>query len=903
MRKKIMTDKKAITKISTEREQEIYQGWENSGCFHANPHSDTDPFTLMIPPPNVTGDLHVGHALTMTLQDIVVRTQRLRGKDTLYQPGVDHAGIATQLIVERQVNAEGTTSKAMGRDAFVERIWQWKEKSGGNITRQLRRLGSSCDWERERFTLDERSSRAVREAFVRLYKEGKIYRGERLVNWDPKFQSAISDLEVDNIESNGNLWHFKYPIEGHEGQFITIATTRPETMLGDVAIAVNPEDERYKNLVGKYAILPLVGRKIPIIQDEYSDMEKGSGAVKITPAHDFNDFEVGERHGLPKITVLDKAAAISLDEIQNDLTDIDGVASKAFVEGLKGVDRFKARKAIVAEMETLGLLNKIEPTTNQVPRAQRGGEVVEPRLTTQWFFDVSDLATRSIQAVKDGDLEFSPKQWENTFFAWLKEIRPWCISRQLWWGHRIPAWYGPDGKIFVADNEDEASAQAKDHYGQDTALTQDDDVLDTWFSSGLWPFSTLGWPEKTPEFKKYFPGNVLVTGFDIIFFWVARMVMMSLGLNGKLPFKTVVMHGLVRDEKGEKMSKTKGNVIDPLELMDAYGTDALRWTICSKAGAGRDIPLGPSQVELGRNFITKLSNAVSFWEMNGLKDHRDEDVSNIQSSLCQWMIAQTNTAINETTKAIDTFRFDEYASTLYHFIQSTFCDWYIELSKQGLKEEKADEILTTARYTLRVILTLLHPIAPFVTAELWEKMDYGSTNDMMTAPWPTATAESASADQASADIEWLKGFVTIVRNIRAEKNIPYSKPLSVLLKDADDTTLARVKKFNGAIQQLVKTSSIGPLSGDIPEMAIQDVLGEATLIFPLADAIDLSAEKERLAKKQEKLAKEIETLQKRLGNASFVERAPEHVVKEAQDNLSEMQDEFARLDQAIAKLS
>ncbi len=889
--------------ISSQREQEIYQNWEKSNCFHAQIDSELDPFVLMIPPPNVTGNLHVGHALTMTLQDIIVRTERLKGKDVLYQPGTDHAGIATQLIVERQVNAQGTSSKEMGRDAFVERIWQWKEESGGNITQQLRRLGTSVDWQRERFTLDDRSSRAVHEAFIRLYKQGKIYRGERLVNWDPKFQSAISDLEVDNIESNGSLWHFKYPLDEQKQQFITIATTRPETMLGDVCIAVHPDDERYSDRIGKYAILPLVGRKIPIIADEYADMEKGSGAVKITPAHDFNDFEVGERHELPKITVLDKQACVTTQHILDDLIDMDGIASKEFVNNLSGLDRFKARKTIVAEMERLGLLEKVEPTVNQVPRAQRGGEIIEPRLTTQWFFDVEDLAKRSIKAVKDGDIEFAPKQWENTFFAWLSEIRPWCISRQLWWGHRIPAWYGPDGEVFVANNEDEANTQAKAHYGIDTPLTQDDDVLDTWFSSGLWPFSTLGWPEKTPEFDKYFPGHVLVTGFDIIFFWVARMVMMSLAFTDQVPFKTVVMHGLVRDEKGEKMSKTRGNVINPLDLIDEYGTDAMRWTICSKAGVGRDIALGKSHVELGRNFITKLCNAVSFWEMNGLMAHMSDDIKNIDNPLCQWLLSQLNETIDQATKAMDTFRFDEYASTLYHFVQNTFCDWFIELSKQGVKGNEKDAILTTARHSLRVILTLLHPITPFITADLWEKIGYGSTNDIMTANWPKTILINQDSEKACADIEWLKSFITIVRNIRAEKNIPYSKPLNILVQNASAETLERVHRMNDAIQQLVKTNSITPLKGEIPDMVVQDILNEATLIFPLADAIDLDAEKERLTKKQEKLSKEIDILQKRLGNTSFVERAPEHVVTEAKANLSEMQDEFERLEAAIAKLS
>ncbi|MGI4957239.1 MAG: valine--tRNA ligase, partial [Janthinobacterium lividum] len=584
-----------------EAEARLYALWEAGDAFAARPDSDQAPYTIMIPPPNVTGTLHMGHALTMTLQDILVRWRRMQGRDALWQPGTDHAGIATQLVVEKQLDAEGVRRTELGRDAFIERVWSWKEQSGGSITQQLRRLGSSLDWKRERFTMDAGLSDAVRETFVTLYREGLIMRAKRLVNWDPSFRSAISDLEVESREIRGSLWYIRYPVEGTDGRSVTVATTRPETMLGDSAVAVHPDDARYTDLIGRYAILPLTGRRVPIIADTYSDPEKGTGAVKITPAHDFNDFAVGERHRLPMPSILDANARILLDEIADELQSVDGLADPAFVLALAGQSREAARKAIVAELDRLELLEKIEPHVNQVPHAERSGAVVEPRLTTQWYCDAAKLAGPAIEAVESGRVEFVPKQWENTFFAWMREIQPWCISRQLWWGHQIPAWYGPDGHVFVAHDEIQAADAALLHYGSNTVLTRDEDVLDTWFSSALWPFSTLGWPHKTPatvaDLARYYPGDVLVTGFDIIFFWVARMMMMGLHFMGEVPFRQVFIHGLVRDERGQKMSKSKGNGIDPIDLIDSYGTDALRFTVCALTGQGRDVKLGVKRVD------------------------------------------------------------------------------------------------------------------------------------------------------------------------------------------------------------------------------------------------------------------------------------------------------------------
>ncbi|HEX7391151.1 MAG TPA: valine--tRNA ligase, partial [Acidiphilium sp.] len=688
-------------------EGRLYETWEREGAFAADPSRGSVPFTIMIPPPNVTGSLHVGHALTMTLQDVLIRFRRMQGRDALWQPGTDHAGIATQLMVERELLREGTSRPAIGREAFLDRVWKWKAEQGGTITRQLRRLGASPDWSRERFTMDEGLSRAVRTIFVRLFNDGLIYRAKRLVNWDPEFRSALSDLEVEMREVKGNLWYLRYPVEGTD-RTITVATTRPETMLGDTAVAVHPEDERYRDLIGKTVIQPITGRRFPIVADEHSDPEKGTGAVKITPAHDFNDFAVGQRHNLASPSVLDRSACVTLGEIRGECQP----ENSAFLDSLEGLDRLAARAEIVAYMERIGALERIEPHTHTVPHADRSGAVIEPLLTEQWFCNAAELARPAIAAVEDGRIEFVPKSWENTYFAWMRNIEPWCISRQLWWGHRIPAWYGPDRTIFVAETEDDAKREAEEHYGHPVDLVRDEDVLDTWFSSALWPFSTLGWPDNTPELARYYPGDVLVTGFDIIFFWVARMVMMGLYVMGDVPFRTVMMNGLVRDERGQKMSKTKGNVVDPLALIESYGADALRYTVTAQSGAGRNIKLGPAMVESSRSFVTKLWNAARFCEINGCRPEPGFRPADAKLPLSRWILDAANRCAAEATEALDAYRLSDYALACYRFTWGDFCDWFLELAKPGLAGEtnEARELRAVAAEVLGTILRLLHPV-------------------------------------------------------------------------------------------------------------------------------------------------------------------------------------------------
>ncbi|MBC7801645.1 MAG: valine--tRNA ligase, partial [Gemmatimonadaceae bacterium] len=686
--------------VPADVEPGLYAGWEAAGAFRADPSAAAAPYTIMIPPPNVTGSLHMGHALTMTLQDVLIRWRRMQGRDALWQPGTDHAGIATQMVVERLMAQDtNQTRQQVGRDAFLERVWAWKAESGGAITAQLRRLGASLDWARERFTMDDGLSDAVREVFVTLHRQGLIYRDRRLVNWDPKFQSAISDLEVEAREIRGHLWYLRYPVEG--GGTIVVATTRPETMLGDTAVAVHPEDDRYRAMVGRFVIQPITGRRIPIVADTYSDPEKGTGAVKITPAHDFNDFAVGQRHALPMPSVLDREGRVTLAELD--------LPSDGFVHTLAGQDRFIARAAIVAELDRLELLEKVEPHTHQVPHGDRSGVPIEPLLTTQWYCNAAELARPAIAAVEAGDTVFMPRQWENTFFAWMRDIQPWCISRQLWWGHRIPAWFGPDGHIFVERTEADAIAAARAHYGRDEPLERDPDVLDTWFSSALWPFSTLGWPQDTPDVARYYPGDVLVTGFDIIFFWVARMMMMGLHFQGRVPFRTVYIHGLVRDERGQKMSKSKGNVIDPIDLIEAYGTDALRFTVCALTGPGRDVKLGAARVESYRSFVTKLWNAARFCEMNGVAPVAfDPDTARLP--LCRWLLDATNQALAEADAALEAYRFDDYAAAAYRFTWNVYCDLFLEFAKpilNGPADDDAAELRATASHVLGVILRLL----------------------------------------------------------------------------------------------------------------------------------------------------------------------------------------------------
>ncbi|OUJ17664.1 valyl-tRNA synthetase [Acetobacter orientalis] len=888
-----------------ETERRLYALWENNKVFSAEPTSSKKPFTIMIPPPNVTGTLHMGHALTMTLQDTLIRWKRMQGFDTLWQPGTDHAGIATQMVVERSLATENTTRQALGREAFTQRVWRWKEESGGGITQQLRRLGASLDWPRERFTMDEGLSRAVKEVFVTLYRQGLIYRDRRLVNWDPVFRSAISDLEVESKDVAGHLWYIRYPVDGAGEQTITVATTRPETMLGDVAVAVHPEDERYAGLIGKSVRLPLTGRLIPIVADTYSDPEKGTGAVKITPAHDFNDFEVGRRHNLSMLSVLDEEARVTLDEIDADLATVPGLADPAFVRSLTGLPRDKARKAIVDELETLGWLEKLEPHRHQVPHAERGGAIIEPRLTTQWYCDAGKLAGPAIEAVTSGKINFIPKQWENTFFAWMRDIQPWCISRQLWWGHRIPAWYGPDGEVFVAHDAETALALATKHYGTETELTQDEDVLDTWFSSGLWPFSTLGWPDQTPELARYYPTDVLVTGFDIIFFWVARMIMMGQHFMKDVPFRDVFIHGLVRDEHGQKMSKSKGNGIDPLELIDAYGADAMRFTICSLTGIGRDVKLGRKKVEDYRAFVTKLWNAARFCEMNGVKAVEGFDPHSVQSAVGKWIITEVSQAVSEATQALQVYRFDEYALTCYRFVWNRFCDWFLELAKPIFasdNQQESDEIRHVAAYVLGQILRLLQPVMPFVTDDLWHAFGFGPEGSLIAQAWPQPIVLDGAQD-ALAECDQMIRLISEIRTVRSEMNVPPSQKAPVFLKDAIPETVARAERWQEAIGRMARVTHVAALTGEVPKGSAQAVLDEATLIIPLEGLIDISAEQERLKKELAKAEDEIGKTEKKLANENFVTRAKPEIVQEMRERLTAQQGECTRLKAALLRIA
>jgi len=895
-------------------EGDIYRAWEDARAFAAGrgDRETARPFTIVIPPPNVTGSLHMGHALNNTLQDVLVRFERMRGRDVLWQPGTDHAGIATQMVVERQLMERGEPNRrALGREKFIERIWQWKEESGNTIVGQLKRLGASCDWSRLRFTMDEGLSRAVRKVFVELHRAGLIYKDKRLVNWDPELLTAISDLEVEQIETKGHLWHLRYPIEGRAfdpedpSTFIVVATTRPETMLGDTAVAVHPEDERYTDLVGKNVILPIVGRRIPIIADEYSDPEKGSGAVKITPAHDFNDFEVGRRHALPMINVLSQDACLSLQPNDEFTQDVDLTPQlKATILEFNGVFRFAARNMIVDRLEAEGLLEKIEPHLHTVPHGDRSGAVIEPFLTDQWYVDAATLAKPAIEAVKRGRTTFVPKNWESTYFHWMENIQPWCISRQLWWGHQIPAWYGPDGTVFVAETEADAKGQAKQHYGKDEPLKRDEDVLDTWFSSGLWPFSTLGWPDKTPELARYYPTDVLVTGFDIIFFWIARMMMMGLHCMDEVPFRTVYIHALVRDEKGQKMSKSKGNVIDPLELIDTYGADALRFTLAAMAAQGRDIKLSGARVEGYRNFATKLWNASRFAEMNDCVPRADFDPATARLTVNRWIAGEAERTVAAVTEALEAFRFNEAAGAIYHFLWHIYCDWYLELIKPILMgDDEADKAETRAMAAavLDRALKLLHPFMPFVTEELWAKrMPEGERREslLMLSEWPTHLGlQNAAAD---AEIGWLIKLVTEVRSVRAEMNVPAGAKVPLVIAGASDETKARVAAHDETIKRLARIDTLG--FGSPPPGSVQIVLDEATLALPLQGVIDIGAESERLKREIDKVGSEITQITAKLANEKFVSRAPEHVVEEQRERKSDAEATAVKLSQALKRL-
>ncbi len=912
-------------------EPRIYDTWEKASAFRAGAAAGdgADPYCIVIPPPNVTGSLHMGHALNNTLQDILIRSQRMRGRNVLWQPGMDHAGIATQMVVERQLAQRGEPGRRdMGREAFVERVWEWKAESGGTIINQLKRLGASCDWSRERFTMDEGLSKAVLEVFVTLFHEGLIYKDKRLVNWDPKLHTAISDLEVQQVEMKGSLWHFRYPVEGETDSYITVATTRPETMLGDTAVAVHPDDERYRHLVGKHVVLPLVGRRIPIVADDYADPETGSGAVKITPAHDFNDFEVGKRHDLAMINVLDEEASMALAGNEDMLDGVTPSDELNETLELHGVDRFEARKRIVEMMEARGLLVEIEDHVHMVPHGDRGGVPIEPYLTDQWYVDAAKLAVPAIASVREGRTAFVPANWDKTYFEWMENIQPWCISRQLWWGHQIPAWYGPDGAVFVERSEAGALAKAEAHFGRPATVTtrdvalaawkegegsadgplfiyRDEDVLDTWFSSALWPFSTLGWPDKTPELARYYPTNVLVTGFDIIFFWVARMMMAGLHFMKDEPFHTVYIHALVRDEKGAKMSKSKGNVIDPLELIDEYGADALRFTLAAMAAQGRDIKLSPARVAGYRNFSTKLWNAARFAEMNGCTRVAGFDPKAVSGTVNRWIVVETARTAEAVTGALDTYKFNEAAGALYRFVWNTFCDWQLELAKPiftGDDEAAKAETRSTTAWVLDQILVMLHPFMPFITEELWQRTgEAGPARETMLvhAPWP----ELDIADEGAADeINWLVDLIGAVRSVRAEMNVPPGAEVPMTLVGADETVAARLETHRAAIERLARVTPIS-LADTTPKGTAQIVIGDATACLSLAGIIDLDAERARLKKDMDKADKDVIRIDKKLSNAQFLAKAPQEVVEAEREKRAEAVELKEKIGQAMDRLA
>ena len=915
-------------------EQAWYQAWEKAG--HFRPSGEGESFAMMIPPPNVTGSLHMGHAFQDTIMDTLVRYRRMQGRNTLWQVGTDHAGIATQMVVERRLAAEGTDRHELGRERFLEKVWEWKAESGGTITQQLRRMGSSVDWSRERFTMDDGLSNAVREVFVRLHREGLIYRGKRLVNWDPALHTAISDLEVENREEQGHMWHFRYPLSDGSGHLV-VATTRPETMLGDTAVAVHPEDPRYKDLIGQTVRLPLADRDIPIIADDYVDPDFGSGCVKITPAHDFNDYEVGKRHDLPQI---------NLFTIEARLNDN---APQAY----RGLDRFDARKKVVDDLDALGLLEKVEDHTLQVPRGDRSGVVIEPYLTDQWFVAVESLAKPAIEAVENGDIQFVPKNYENMYFSWMRDLQDWCISRQLWWGHRIPAWYDEDGNVYVGRDEDEVR---REHNLGDRPLSQDEDVLDTWFSSALWTFSTLGWPEQTDELKTFHPTDVLVTGFDIIFFWVARMIMMTLKFTGEVPFKQVYVHGLVRDAEGQKMSKSKGNVLDPLDLIDgidldtlvekrtrglmqpqkekqigkrtrkefpdginAYGTDALRFTFLSLASTGRDIKWDMGRIEGYRNFCNKIWNAARYVLMNTENQDcgLDADSGEVTLSLAdRWIVSALQRAETEVTEALDQFRFDVASHAAYEFIWNEYCDWYLELSKPVLYGDEYSEAEKrgTRRTLVRVleaILRLAHPFMPFITEDIWQKVAplagktpaaEGADATIMRQPFPVS--DGARLDpQAESDIEWIKAVITVIRNIRGEMRIPPGKALDVYLHNGKDIDRERLAANHNFMCRLAKLERITWLNAeDSAPASATGLVGDMEILVPMAGLIDKDAEIERLGKEIDKLRKEVARGESKLRNPNFVDKAPDEVVAKEREKLDDHRSQQARLEEQMEKI-
>lgn len=864
-------------------EEKIYAEWEAAGDFKPNMNKNKEAFAVVIPPPNVTGVLHMGHALDDTLQDILIRYNRMLGKNVLWQPGMDHAGIATQMVVERNLAAEGITRHDLGREKFIETVWQWKEKSGGTICKQLRRLGASCDWSRARFTMDEGLSRAVRKIFVRLYKDGLIYKAKKLVNWDSKFMTAVSDLEVVQKETVGKMYYYKYPIKGEEGEFVHIATTRPETMFGDTAVAVSKDNEKLKHLIGKECIIPIINRAIPIVADDHADPEKGTGAVKITPAHDFNDFEVGKRHNLPLINILNPDATL------NENTPF------------AGMDTQSARKATIAKLEELGFMEKIEDHPMVIPYGDRSNVVIEPMLTDQWFVDAPTLAKEAIRAVEDGEMQFVPKSYEKTYFEWMRNIQPWCISRQLWWGHQMPIWYGPDGEIFCEENEEEAQAAADRHYGSRVELTRETDVLDTWFSSGLWAFSTLGWPDKSEYLDTFYPTSVLVTGFDIIFFWVARMMMMSMYVMKKVPFKKAYIHGLVRDEQGRKMSKSKGNTVDPMEIIEKYGADALRFFMAAMETQGRDINVSEARIQGYRNFATKLWNSARFGEMNECALPADFDENGVKHPVNRWIVAKVKEATVELTENLDNFRFSDAANTVYQFVWGAFCDWYIEMIKPilyGSNEEEKAETRAAFAWVLNRILVILHPFMPFITSELWNNTGTRSER-LINVSWP----KNESFDTAAiGDIDWVIELIGSIRSLRAEMNLPAGAKLTVLLKGANADSLAHLLRFKPIICSLARLEDICGYEDEITPDMVQSVFREASLLIPLKVVVDFAAERERLQKELAGLEQNLAGYERKLSNPSFVERAPAAVVEEEKRRRAEALENKAKVEEALARI-
>ena len=876
-----------------------YEFWIEKGYFTAPSDPKSSTFSIVIPPPNITGSLHIGHALNNTLQDTLVRYRRMKGMSALWVPGTDHAGIATQMVVERDLEASSLTRHDLGREAFVNRVWQWKRDSGGKILTQLHRLGASADWEKERFTMDEGLSFAVKTVFVELYKQGLIYKDKRLVNWDPKLHTAISDLEVEQRKVKGRLWYFRYPIEDGGGRYITVATTRPETMLGDVAVAVHPEDERYSRLVGKSVVLPLVGRRIPIIADEYSDPEKGTGAVKITPAHDFNDFEVGRRHKLDEINIFDRDASLNENA----------------PEKYRGLDRHEAREAVVMDMEKLGLVDKVTEHVHVVPYGDRSGVVIEPWLTDQWYVDAKALAAPAIEAVEQGRIKFIPERCKSTYFEWMRNIQPWCVSRQIWWGHRIPAWYGPDGKVFVELSEVDAGAAAKEHYGVDIELSRDEDVLDTWFSSALWPFSALGWPEKTSELRNYYPTSVLVTGFDIIFFWVARMIMMGLKFMGEVPFREVYIHGLIRDEKGEKMSKTKGNVIDPLDIMGTYGADSLRFALTALATQGRDIKLSIAVIEGYRNFMNKIWNASRFLFLNLGGYTPGKGCASEPSIVDRWILTRLNYTVREVESSLGSYEFDKVARTIYQFIWGEFCDWYIELVKPVLTGEDTPARYRTQSVLIKVLLNslqLLHPVSPFITEEIYQRLrsigvnlkspEGGLADSIMVSSFPVFD-ESECDEEAYALVEFIKEIIAAIRNLRAVVGLHPTTTVNVTLFSTDEKMRGKAESGRDLIANLGRVAELNITRGGKPANAIAQVVGGLEVFIPVEGLIDVSKEIERINRELEKLIKSLEQSGKKLSNRSFIDRAPEEVVEKERERFKELSIKKAKLQEILEALS